>query len=264
MKVSIGQVTSGTDKEANINAIAESAKKAAAEGASLIVFPEFSMYKQPAADENFIKAGENLDGPFVTALKRIARENSINIAAGMTEHIDTENRVFNTIAVISKEGQLLGTYRKLHLYDSFGGQESKWVRPGSCDQNHVFEIEGIKFGFATCYDLRFPEIARWLVDQGAEAIVLPTAWTPGLRKDDHWNTLTRARAIENTAYFVAADLAPPFCPGGSLIIDPMGVILAQAPETAAVITAEISKDRVLEVRKKNPALEHRRFKVVPA
>lgn len=264
MKISIGQVTAVTDKLENIRGIERATKEAASAGAALVVFPEVSMFKQVITDTDLVKAGEPLDGQFVTALRHIARENNIWIMAGMSEYIQGEDRVYNTIAVVSRSGGLVGSYRKIHLYDAFGGKESDLVRPGELDQQFVFEIEGLKLGIITCYDIRFPEIARHLVDLGSDVIVVPTAWTPGLRKDVHWDTLVRARAIENTVYVVAADLAPPDCPGGSMIVDPMGVVIASAPETVAVISAEVSKERIAQVREKNPSLANRRYRVLPA
>jgi predicted amidohydrolase len=262
MKVAAGQISAGIDKARNLATLESQLRLAAANGAELIVFPEFSMYRQPVRDEASLRAAEPLDGPFRQRLCALAREHRIAIIAGMTETTSEEDsRYYNTLIVIDSRGDLLGTYRKLHLYDSFGGSESRWTRPGPKGQIPVFEIGGLKLGLMTCYDLRFPEQARALMDAGAEVIVLPTAWTPGPKKDDHWNVMTRARAIENTAYFIGADQAPPHCPGGSRIIDPMGALLAEAGEGEDVIYADLRPERVAHVRRTNPTLQHRRFKV---
>jgi predicted amidohydrolase len=264
VKISIGQVTATIDKLENIRGIESATREASAAGAGLVVFPEVSMFKQVVTDSDLVKAGEPLNGPFVTALRRIAIDNNISIIAGMSESIPDEERVYNTIVVVSSTGSLLGSYRKVHLYDAFGATESDLVRPGEMDQKFVFEIDGFKFGIMTCYDVRFPETARNLMDRGADVLVIPTAWAPGVLKEMQWETLVRARAIENTVYVVAVDIAPPDCPGDSMIVDPMGVIIARAPETVAVITADVSKERTAKVREKNPSLANRRFKVLPA
>jgi deaminated glutathione amidase len=264
MKVSVGQFAAGEDKDRNLDTIDTLAREAAAEGAQLLVLPEFSMYRQVVRDAATLRAAESLDGPFVQRICSISRGRRLAIIVGMSEAgREPAGRMYNTLALVSASGELQGAYRKLHLYDAFGGQESRWVRPGEHGQRAVYEIGGLKFGLMTCYDLRFPEQSRALMDAGAEVIVLPAAWTPGIRKDDHWNVLTRARAIENTAYLVAADQAPPQCPGGSRIIDPMGVVLAEAGERQQIICATLDPQRLAQVRATNPTLRHRRFTVVP-
>jgi predicted amidohydrolase len=132
------------------------------------------------------------------------------------------------------------------------------------------KIEGEKVAYNTIlivgkdgYDIRIPEITRQLVDNGAEVILLPTAWTAGTRKEDHWMTLVRARAIENTAYVIGADQAPPNGTGGSVVIDPMGVVVAELGEGPGVLLADVKPERVRAVRERNPSLQHRRYKVVP-
>ncbi len=182
----------------------------------------------------------------------------------MQERIPGEPRAYNTLLLVDRHGSDIGAYRKIHLYDAFGGTESTWIRPGVLDQQLVFEIEGLRFGTMTCYDLRFPEMARVLADAGADVLLIPSAWTPGPRKEDHWTTMVRARAIENVAYVVAPGMAPPLATGGSLIVDPMGIVLAEAGEVPTLLAAECSAERLAEVRRRNPALEHRRFTEVRA
>lgn len=259
MRVAVGQVTSGEDKDRNLAAIAEMVSRAKSLGADVVAFPEYAMFKQPIRDADFLTAAEDLDGPFATKLRGLAEEHGIGLIVGLVERIPDEERAYNTILVLGPEGEDLAVYRKIHLYDAFGGSESDWIRPGGLDQPLVFDLEGIRFGLMTCYDIRFPEMARLLVDLGAQVIVVPTAWTPGPRKEDHWNTLVRARAIENTVYVVAPGLAPPMCTGGSLIVDPMGVVIAEIGEAAGMVFADLTAERVAEVRGRNPALEHRRL-----
>ena len=259
MLVAVGQTAGSPDKAANLGAIAELTTRASAGGAGLIVFPEYAMFKQPVRDDRFLDEAEGLDGPFADGVRRLAREHGIAMVVGMQEAIPGERRAYNTLLLVDRTGNDIGVYRKLHLYDAFGGTESTWIRPGDLDQQLVFEIGGMRMGTMTCYDLRFPEMARALVDAGAEAILIPSAWTPGPRKEDHWSTLVRARAIENVCYVIAPGMAPPQCTGGSLIVDPMGVVLAEVGEGVGIGIAECTSERVAAVRATNPALEHRRI-----
>lgn len=263
MRISIGQLAPGTDKTANVAAIAEQAGKAAGEGASLVVFPEMAMFFKHGLDEAFPANAEPVPGPFTKALDEIAKKFRIAIVAGLLETIPGETRPANTLYATSVDGEAIATYRKVHLYDAFGLRESDVICPSSVVEPVVFELDGLTFGLLTCYDLRFPESARVLIDHGAEVLILPSAWTPGVRKEDHWETLVRARAIENTAYVIAANQAPPLSTGGSLAVDPMGVVLAELGEKTGLATVEILKERINNVRRVNPCLVNRRFRVEP-
>ncbi len=157
-------------------------------------------------------------------------------------------------------------YRKVHLFDAMGGRESIRVAPGDPGEVVVFEVGGLRAGIVTCYDLRFPELARSLVDQGATLLAVPAHWYNGPGKAAVWETLVRARAIENTAYVVAACKPGPECVGRSAIIDPMGVELAVAggDDDGVVVSADLRVERVTEARRLLPVLEHRRYAVVPS
>jgi predicted amidohydrolase len=261
MKVSIGQIAVTADKAANLAMIAKSVEEAGNAGANLIVFPEMAMWFKHGLDQAFIENAENIPGPFSKALDELAAKHSIAIAAGMIEAVANENRVYNTIYVTSASGKAIGTYRKMHLYDAFGLRESDVIAPSNAVDPVVFELEGTKFGLMTCYDVRFPESARLLVDAGAEVLLVPAAWTPGVRKEDHWETLVRARAIENTSYVVASNQSAPLSTGSSMIVDPMGIIVAQLMEGPETRSAEISPSRVAAVRAANPCIANRRFQV---
>ena len=261
MRVAAGQVRGGADKAANLAEIREMTAKAASDGAALIAFPEHAMFKQPVRDEKFLEAAEDLEGPFVSALQDLARQHQITVISGMAEAIADEPRAYNTVVVVGPDGNRLAIYRKLHLYDAFGGSESTYIRPGDLDQEMTVQIGDLRWGLMTCYDIRFPEQARMLVDQGAEAIVIPTAWTPGPRKEDHWSVLVRARAIENVAFVLAPGIATPICTGGSLMVDPMGIVLAELGEQPTVGVADFTRERLDAVRQRNPALEHRRIAI---
>jgi len=263
MRVAAGQVSGGADRAVNLAAIQRMTAEAAAQGAELVVFPEHAMFKQQVRTREFLTGAEDLSGPFANAVRDLARERRIAVVVGMAERIEgNEDKVHNTLLVVGPDGADLAIYRKIHLYDAFGGMESDWIVPGPLDQQLVVEIGELRFGLMTCYDLRFPELGRVLVDQGAHAFLLPTAWTPGPRKEDHWTTLVRARAIENTVFVVGSGIAPPICTGGSLIVDPMGIVLAELGEQPGLAIADLSRARVEAVRQRNPSLEHRRFAVV--
>ena len=264
MRVAIGQTEGSPDKSANLAVVAEMVRLAAEDGVDLIGFSEYAMFKQPVRDERFFDEAEDLDGPFASSIRSLAQEHDVAIVIGIQERIPDERRAYNTLLIVDRRGVDVGVYRKIHLYDAFGGTESTWVRAGEIDQQLVFDIDGLRFGTMTCYDLRFPEMARVLADAGAEVILIPSAWTPGPRKEDHWSTMVRSRAIENVAYVVAPGMAPPLATGGSLIVDPMGIVLAEAGEMPGLVAAECNAERVAEVRRRNPTLEHRRFTTVRA
>src|SRR6266508_1565945 len=153
-----------------------------------------------APGEPLAPVAEPLDGPFAATLGNLARKHRMVIVAGMLESIQgSSTHVHNTVIAVGPDGDLLGAYRKLHLFDAFGYRESSTIRPGD-GQTLLFQHAGFRFGVLTCYDLRFPELARELIDQGAGVLVVPAAWVQGPLKEDHWVTLARSRAIENTSY----------------------------------------------------------------
>ena len=262
--VAVAQFAPGPDLAQNLATIRALATAAAARGAGLIVFPEYAMYFGGQLGAHCVAAAQPLDGPFVAALKGLAAELGVTVVAGMSERIeDEEQRFANTVVIVGPEGGIRGSYRKLHLYDAFGQRESDWIVPGPIAEPLVVEAAGVRVGVETCYDLRFPEVTRRLVDAGAELVLVPSQWVPGPLKEHHWRTLVLARAIENTVYLAAADHAPPSGAGCSLIVDPMGVELAALGETADAAVGWFSHERLVSVRKRNPSLALRRFRVEP-
>ncbi|MET1132834.1 MAG: carbon-nitrogen hydrolase family protein, partial [Aeromicrobium sp.] len=171
------------------------------EGSDLVVLPEATMHDFGPADHDLAAAAEPLDGPFVDLLTREARRLGTTIVAGMFER--TDDLPYNTLVMIGPDGDLAATYRKIHLYDSFGYRESERLRAGEIEPV-VVPVQDLTVGLMTCYDLRFPELARRLVDLGADTFVVPAAWVAGEHKVEHWRTLLRARAIENTVWVAAA------------------------------------------------------------
>ncbi|MBO2465942.1 carbon-nitrogen hydrolase family protein [Actinomadura violacea] len=263
VQVAVAQFAPGEDKDANLAAIGKLAAEAAGRGARVAVFPEFAMFTAPRLDRRFVDAAEPLDGPFASGLGELARRHGLHVVAGVNERLDDPGRISNTLLAIGPDGAVAATYRKTHLYDAFGYEESAVVRHGPIGDPETFTVDGVRFGMQTCYDVRFPEVTRRIVDAGADVLALPAEWVPGPLKEDHWRTLVRARAIENTIYVAAADQCAPTGAGNSMIVDPMGVVVAAVGETTGTAAADVSPERVAAVREKNPALALRRFTVVP-
>jgi deaminated glutathione amidase len=259
--IGVAQFAPTADSAANLVAIRQLATTAAGRGARLVAFPEYSSYFAPSLGQDFVDAAEPIDGPFVASIQALAIELDVSLVVGLVERIDEPSRFSNTLVAISRAGETKATYRKLHLYDAFGERESDWVRPGDIEPVELFDFAGFRVGLQTCYDLRFPEVTRRLVDAGATLVVVPSEWVRGPLKEHHWRTLVTARALENTLYVAAADHAPPLGVGNSMIVDPMGVEIATVGETSDVAVATVSPARVEHVRALNPALALRRFAV---
>ncbi|MBU7599383.1 carbon-nitrogen hydrolase family protein [Streptomyces sp. P38-E01] len=261
MRATVGQFSAGTDKKLNLEAVTDLVAQAAGQGADLVVLPENSMYANPDTKADISPYTEAVDGPFATAVADLARKHRLAVVAGMSEtDPEGEGRANNAVIAFDREGASLGVYRKVHLYDAFGYRESDRIRPHR-PSPLVLTLDGLTFGVMTCYDLRFPEMARFLVDAGAQALIVPAAWVVGPAKEDHWTTLARARAIENTAYMLASGQTGPVCTGQSLIVDPMGHTVASAGESPGVATGVLEAARVETVRVRNPSLANRRFAV---
>jgi len=266
--IAVAQFAPGDDVDDNLERMSRLAGDAANRGALLVVFPEYSSYFTPTLDANtaasWVEHAQTLHGPFVRALSELARELGIHLVAGMAERVPEEQkRVANTLVALDPHGELVAHYRKVHLYDAFGQRESEWIVPGSVEEPQTFPFAGFTVGLQTCYDIRFPEVTRRLVDAGADLVLVPSEWVRGPLKEAHWRTLLTARAIENTVYLAAADHTPPVGVGNSMVVDPMGVEVAGLGEAAGTAVAWITPARVAEVRRINPALRLRRFRVEP-
>jgi predicted amidohydrolase len=261
--IAVVQFAPGDDTAKNLADIRALASRAADRGAKLVVFPEYSSFFVAELGPRSVAAAEPVDGPFATALAALAAELGIHLVAGMLETTDDPKRFSNTLVAFDASGALVAKYRKIHLYDAFGQKESDWVVAGPIEEPETFALGGLTVGLQTCYDIRFPEVTRRIVDAGADLVLLPSEWVRGPLKEHHWRTLVTARALENTVYLAAADQAPPIGAGNSMIVDPMGVELATVGESTDIALAWISPLRLAEVRAVNPALTLRRFGVVP-
>jgi predicted amidohydrolase len=264
MRVAVAQVRSGEDKVANLARLKAAVVEAAEVGAELVVCPEGAMHDFGPPEFPLAPVAEPLDGPFVSGLAEVARAQSVTVVAGMFEPVEGDaSRAYNTVVAVGPGGDLLGRYRKQHLYDALGWVESDRLVAGDAGELLVVPCGEMTLGVMTCYDLRFPEISRALVDAGATLIAVPAAWVAGPAKETQWATLVAARAIENVCYVAAAGQPPPTYAGCSRIVDPMGAALASLAEVAGVAVADVSAERVETCRARMPSLANRRWSVVP-
>jgi deaminated glutathione amidase len=255
LSLALVQAASGlepADNRATLDRLAPS-------GHDLVVFPEAFARDFGRAGSDVSPYAEPLDGSFATEVGRVAVARGTTVVAGMFEQSDDPGRPYSTVVV---RGGVEAAYRKVHLYDSFGSRESDRLTAGPTEPA-VIEIGDWRVGLMTCYDLRFPEFARRLVDAGAELIVVPAAWVAGPRKVDHWRTLVTARAIENTVFVAAVGQPAPRYTGHSMVVDPLGDVLVEAgPGDAGepeVLTAEVDRTTLADVRRTNPSLANRRL-----
>ena len=261
MRVALCQLPISPDPTVNLGRVWEALTDAGRRGADLAVFPEAT---QARFGTDLRAIAEPLDGAFGSGLSGATRDTGVALVAGVFEPAP-DGRVYNTAVAYDGAGALVAAYRKIHLFDSLGEHESAMVAPGS--QPVVTDLAGQRVGVMTCYDIRFPELARALVARGAELIVVPAAWAAGLFKEEHWVTLVRARAIENTVWVAAACQVPdPSAPptraptgvGRSLLVDPMGAVRADLGPFAGVTVADLDTTLIKQVRTILPSLEHRR------
>src|ERR671937_1346929 len=263
IRVACVQMSSRQDKAANLARAEALVARAASTGADIVVLPE--KWNLIGSADDYRAAAEPLDGGgSVEAMSRWAKTLGITLVGGsITECREGREKLSNTSCAFDAEGELVGLYRKIHLFDvEVGGhvyRESETEEPGT--EPVVVQGEGWPVGLTVCYDVRFPELYRILALEGAELVTVPAHFTTPTGKD-HWHVLLRARAIENQ-YFVAAaaqwgeTLAGKPAYGRSLIADPWGTVLAQAPDEETVIVAEIDKTRMRDIRAKLPSLANR-------
>jgi predicted amidohydrolase len=264
MRVAVCQLNARDDRAANLAVARDLLERAASAGADLAVLPEYVDYLGPG---DGAPKPEPVDGEFAAFFAGAARDLGMWVHAGsFHEAGPDERRTYNTSLVFDRRGQLAATYRKIHLYDvEIGGrvsyQESRSVAPGA--DTVLTDVDGIRTGLSICYDLRFPELYRALAIAGAKVLVVPAAFMMHTGRD-HWEVLLRARAIENQCYVVAAgqigDHEPRrTCFGRSMIIDPWGTVLAQAPDTVGIVTADLDIERLEKIREELPSLANRRL-----
>lgn len=258
LRVRASQFAASIDWQENLATIEPLIEQAEADGVDLLVLPEGVLARFIDQKERIRELAQPLDGPFVTGMIALTAGKDVTVVVGVHERSDTD-RPFNTLVAL-RDGQVLEVYRKLHLYDAFNALESDNVTAADVVPPLV-EVKGFRIGLMTCYDVRFPELARLLTLNGADLLVLPAAWVKGPLKEHHWKTLVTARALDNTAYLVASGECGEANIGHSLIVDPLGVPLAQAGEGPDSITATLSLERLAEARRRLPVLQNYRFTV---
>src|SRR3954447_20994914 len=262
VRVTIAQLEVSAAHGTNREIVGDAFKLAAGRRSDLLVLPEYASGFDPRGVGP--EHAEPLGGPFVTALREHAARTGLAFLAGTTLPGTDPARAVNAVVAIDGDGELVGTYRKVHLYDAFGQRESDRLEAGPADAPPlVMDVGGVRFGVLTCYDLRFPESARRVVDAGAHALVVPAAWADGELKAMHWRTLAIARAIENTAAVVAVGQAGDGVVGRSLVVAPDGVVGLELDEQPQVRTVDLDGAALLRVRETNPSLANRRYTVVP-
>ena len=260
--VSIAQYAPAETTAANLEAMAPLVATAADAGARVIVFPEYSQAFTHGLGEDWASRHESLDGPFVVGLGQMsARNDGMIIIAGMLASGLAGEKPTNTIVAVDHSG-VVSRAEKIHPYDAFGASESRFISPAKVSEPSLVSAGEQRLGLMACYDLRFPEVTRRLVDAGATALVVPAQWVPGPHKNLHWQTLLSARAIEAQAYVIASGHPQPEGVGHSQVIDPWGEIVCSCdgPELGTKL-ATLEMSLVQEVRQANPLSAARRFDV---
>ena len=262
MRAAAVQLNSTEDKDRNLERADRLTREAAADGAGLIVLPE--KFNLLGTHDHYEAGAEPLDGPTVRWARDTARELKVDLVAGsFVERREGHDKLGNTSVHVGPGGEVRGVYRKIHMFDvTVAGKsyrESTSQEAG--DEVVTSEAEEARLGLTVCYDLRFPELYRILAIRGARILIVPAAFTKTTGQA-HWDTLIRARAIENQAFVIAADQIGVHPPGnesfgGSQIVDPWGEVLARAADQECVVTADLDFARQDEVRESLPSLANR-------
>ncbi|MEO8571317.1 MAG: carbon-nitrogen hydrolase family protein [Chloroflexota bacterium] len=263
LPIALVQLDARDDVAANIAAAVALANEAAAGGARLIALPEYLQYR--GSNDGFRASAQPIPGPHTEPFAEVARRRGVWILVGSTAEVSSDPlRPYNTSALIAPDGSLAAVYRKIHLFDvgvDVGPVDTESARVMAGDRLATADVDGAVIGLSICYDLRFPELYRALALAGAQVLTVPAAFTERTGRD-HWEVLLRARAIENACYVLApAQIGgPPGQPayGRSMVIDPWGTVVAQAPDGVGIIRADLDLERVAAIRRQIPALANRR------
>ena len=265
MRIAAAQMTSGADKAHNLEVATRLIRKAAESGAQFVGLPENFSWMGPEPERN--QNAETLEGTTLAQMAELARSLKISVLAGsILETGAPGGRLFNTSALFGPDGNRLGLYRKIHLFDVEVGdgqtyRESAAVAPGT--DVVVVDAPFGKVGLSVCYDLRFPELYRKLSESGAVLLTVPSAFTLMTGKD-HWEVLLRARAIENQAFVIAPAQQGKHPKdrltwGHAMVVDPWGLVVARASEGEGLAMGELDLEYLAKVRRTLPALQHRRL-----
>jgi predicted amidohydrolase len=262
MRAAAVQLNSNEDRDRNLARADRLTRAAAADGADLVVLPE--KFNVLGRHEAYRANAETLDGHTIGWARGTAKELGIDLVAGsIVERREGTDKLGNTSVHVGPDGDLRGVYRKIHMFDvTVAGKEYREsTSQAAGDEIVTSEAEGARLGLSVCYDLRFPELFRILAIRGARVLTLPAAFTK-TTGEAHWDTLVRARAIENQAFVVAADQIGTHPPdnesfGGSQIVDPWGEVLARAADEECFVAADLDLVRQDEVRESLPSLANR-------
>ncbi|HEY1627191.1 MAG TPA: carbon-nitrogen hydrolase family protein [Streptosporangiaceae bacterium] len=265
MRIALCQIPVSSRPAVNLERVRLAMDNAREQGADLAVFPEAT---QVRFGSDLAAAAEPVaGGEFTAGLAAAAKDTGVALVAGVFEPAPG-GRVFNTAVAYGGTGELVASYRKLHLFDAFGQRESDTVAPGSAVV--TCELGGLTVGLEICYDIRFPELSRALTLAGATILLVPASWASGLFKEEHWVTLVRARAIENTVWVAAVGQVPDpdeiahrnlAGSGRSMLVDPFGVVRTDLGPSPRVVVTEVDPGLVDEVRQSVPSLANRRTDV---
>ncbi|MGV8107092.1 MAG: carbon-nitrogen hydrolase family protein [Nitrososphaerota archaeon] len=264
-RTALVQMKSSVNKEQNLAYSLELINEAAKDKARLICFPEFQMAYSPPEQkpEALHKIAEKINGNFVSTLSYSAKQNKINVIATIYEISNTNkqnHKVFDTAIIINDLGKLKSVYRKVHLYDALGFKESKKLVAGSIIERPTRTSVG-NLGLLICYDMRFPEISRILTVNGASILASPSAWVAGFMKQEHWEIMVKARAIENGVYIIAPNQVGNIYCGHSMVIDPFGSTMVDMGNREGIETIDIDCSRIDTIRRTLPLLMNRRTDV---
>ncbi|MDQ0754209.1 carbon-nitrogen hydrolase family protein [Arthrobacter sp. B3I4] len=265
MRVALAQIITGRELDQNLDLVRDYTGKAKAGGADLVVFPEATMR---AFGHSLLDIAEPLDGPWASEVRAIAAEEGIVIAAGMFTPGASDAgaaKVRNTLLVTGPGVE--GSYDKIHLYDAFGFAESDTVDAGT--KPVTFDVDGVTFGLATCYDVRFPDLFTENAERGALVNIVCASWGAGPGKVDQWKLLARARAVDSTTYVLAcgqgdpasvgleAKGSAPTGVGHSAVVSPFGEVLQELEGAPGLLFADLDPAVVRDARTKLPVLANR-------
>lgn len=260
MRIACAQILSGPDPAENLAGVVEQTRRAADNGARLVVFPEGAMCRLGVP---LAAVAEPIDGRWADGVRAVAAETGVTVLAGMFTPA-ADGRVTNT--VLATGGGVEARYDKIHLFDAFGFAESATVAPGH--RPVVITVDGVGVGITLCYDIRFPGLYTALADRGAQLITVSASWGAGPGKLDQWTVLARARALDSTCFVaavgqadpgaqVAAAVSAPTGVGGSLVVSPLGAVLAAAGADPNLLICDVDVDSLPGVRATLPVLANR-------
>ena len=257
LRVALGQFFVQPESGTNLTIVSELIDRADQGGAGLLLLPEGIIARKPGDNTWPVTHREPLDGPFVSDLLKASVGKTVTVVCTVQIALPNEKRYANDLLVV-RDGKILLCYRKLHLYDAFNARESDNAVAGNAVPALV-DVGPFRCGFMTCYDIRFPELARSLALSGATLLVVPAAWVRGPLKEMHWDINIRARALENTCYLAAVSECGPVNVGQSKIADPYGVVVAQCGTANQLLFADIDAKTVEACRGSLPVLKNCRF-----